>query len=102
MTEQNGDGPSSPAPGLPRGPEVTPGQLARALLDVMASTRTAVVLLGVIAAASVLGTVLPNPVAVRYVYGRAWFHALLGLLGLNLVACMVWRKRISAGRAWSR
>jgi hypothetical protein len=91
--------PPNPPPSSP--PELTPGQIARALIGLFASTRTAVVLLGVIAAATILGTILPNPIALEYVYGRVWFQALLGLLGLNLAACMVWRKRVGLARIWS-
>jgi hypothetical protein len=74
---------------------------ARAILDLLASTRTAVVLLALIAAASLVGTILPDESARAYVYGRGWFHLLLGLLGLNLVACMVWRRRVGWARIWS-
>lgn len=78
----------------------------RAALDVLASTRTAVVLLAAVAAASVVGTVLEDAAARKYVYGRLWFHMLLGLLGLNLLACMLRRKRdgrplLGSGRLWS-
>ncbi|MHC5056237.1 MAG: cytochrome c biogenesis protein ResB [Planctomycetota bacterium] len=97
MTEEKKEAPSAE----PREPEITPEQFVRALMGMLASTRTAVVLLGVIAAATVLGTILPNPIALKYVYGRVWFHALLGFLGLNLAACMVWRKRIGLARIWS-
>jgi hypothetical protein len=66
-------------------------------MDVLVSTRTAVVLLTLIAAALVAGTVLENAAARRYVYGRLWFHVLLGLLGLDLLACMLRRGL----RGWS-
>ena len=73
----------------------------RATVDLLATTRTAVLLLALIAAAAVVGTLLPDPTARKYVYGRLWFCILLGLLGLNLVVCMVWRKRIGLARIWS-
>ncbi len=73
----------------------------RATLDLLASMRTAIVLLALIAVASIVGTILPGPAAQRYVYDRLWFHILLGLLGLDLAVCMVWRKRIGMARIWS-
>lgn len=83
--------------------EERPGgcQPTRAILDMLASTRTAVLLLALIASASLVATVLPDVAAQKYVYGQAWFHVLLGLLGLSLVACMVWSKRIRKVRIWS-
>ena len=83
-------------PDEPAEPRNVPSAMA-----ILASTRTAVVLLALTAVASLVGMILSDPVAAKYIYGRLWFHVLLGLLGVNLVACMVWRKRISAGRAWS-
>ncbi len=74
---------------------------ARGVMDTLASTRTAVVLLAAIAVATMVATVLPDDVAARYVYGRLWFWFLLGLLAVNLAACMVWRKRIGMVRIWS-
>ena len=73
----------------------------RATMDLLASTRTAIVLLAMIAAAAVVGTILPDAAAREYVYGRVWFHVLLGLLGLSLGVCTVWRKRIGMARIWS-
>jgi len=74
---------------------------ARGVMDALASTRTAVVLLAAIAVATTVATVLPDDVGAKYVYGRLWFWGLLALLGVNLVACMVWRRRIGMVRAWS-
>jgi hypothetical protein len=70
-------------------------------MDLLASTRTAVLLLALIAVAAAAGTLLPDPAARKYVYGRLWFHVLLGLLGLNLAACMAWRRRFGMARIWS-
>jgi len=88
MTEEGAPSPAG------RGP-------ARGVMDTLASTRTAVVLLAAIAVATMVATVLPDDVAAKYVYGRLWFWVFLGLLGVNLVACMVWRKRIGMVRIWS-
>ncbi|MHC4202784.1 MAG: hypothetical protein ACYSU0_22560, partial [Planctomycetota bacterium] len=74
---------------------------ARGVMDALASTRTAVVLLAAIAVATLVATILPDEVGARYVYGRLWFWGLLGLLGVNLLTCMVWRRRIGSARAWS-
>ena len=97
MTQERGNGESSDRSGVWR--------TLRALMDALASTRTAVVLLAAIAAATMVATVLPDDVAGKYVYGgtwwSAWFCVLLGLLGVNLVACMVWRRRIGMVRIWS-
>jgi len=76
-------------------------QPVRAVLNVLASTRTSIVLLALLAAAAMVGTILPDPTAQKYVYGQLWFHVLLGMLGLALVACMVWRKRMGMARLWS-
>jgi len=95
------DGPKENTPPTEKPPDLTTTQTARVLLDILASTRTAIVLLGAVALATLAGTLLPRAAAFRFVYGRPWFHVLLGLLGLNLVACMVWRKRVSLARAWS-
>ncbi len=73
----------------------------RSLLDLLSSTGTAIVLLVLIAAAAAVGTLLPEDAAQAYVYGRAWFHVVLGVLGLNLLVCMVWRRRIGMVRFWS-
>ncbi len=72
-----------------------------AVMDVLSSTRTAVVLISTVAVAAVVGTISPYPVAQKYVYGHLWFHILLGLLGLNLIVCIFWRKRIGLARIWS-
>jgi len=72
----------------------------RAALDVLSSTRTSIVLLVLVAIAALVGTVLPDHAAQEYVYGRTWFHVLLGLLGVALFASMVWRRRTGVAKAW--
>jgi hypothetical protein len=77
------------------------GSFVHATVRIFSSTRTAVVLIGLVTLASIAGTVLPDTVAHRLVYDRLWFHALLGALGLNVGVCMLSRRRLGAGRVWS-
>jgi len=95
------DDPKENTPPTEKPPDLTTTRAVRMLLDVLASTQTTIVLLGATALATLAGTLLPRAAAFRFVYGRLWFHLLLGFLGLNLVACMVWRRRVSLARAWS-
>ncbi len=93
MSQESTNGESSVGPGV--------WQALRALMEVLASTRTAIIVLAAVALAIVVGTVLPDPVGGKLVYGQLWFRVLLGLLGANLLACMLWRRRIGMARIWS-
>ncbi len=73
----------------------------RIIMEVLSSMRMAIVLLVLIAAAAIVGTLLPDPAAQKYVYGQIWFHSLLGLLGLTIVCCTIWRGRVGISRIWS-
>ncbi len=67
-----------------RGPEI--GAVMKAVWKFFASVRLAIVLLILVAVASVIGTLLPRPI-----YHTVWFLALLFLFGINTVVCTLSR-----------
>lgn len=73
----------------------------RTLLNLLSSTRMPIILLSLLAIATLTATILPYEPAQTYIYGTTWFRALLALLGVSLAVCMVWRKRIGLSRVWS-
>jgi cytochrome c biogenesis protein len=91
----------------------------KAIIRFLSSVRLAIVLIILLVAASILGTLIPQgrdaaEYAARYgrlaepmvrlqftvLYRSVWFLALLGLFGLNIVVCTVTRLGSKVGRAW--
>ena len=68
-----------------------------ALWSFFSSMKTAIVLLLILALASVVGTLIEDKMGVS-VYGTIWFSLILSLVGVNLAVCSI--KRF--GVAWKR
>lgn len=103
-----------PLPDPTRAPK-TPRPASTRLVDALASVKLTLVLLAVLAVASMLGTVVPQDLpAEAYIrrfgpglysffyyldlfdlYHAAWFNVLLGLLMLNLLVCSIKRLPIT-------
>ena len=65
------------------------------------SVKLAVLVLSAIAVASLIGTLLPQQKANQIIYGAWWFLALLGALGINLIACTMSRFRLKLSKMGS-
>ena len=68
-----------------------------ALWSVFISMKTAIVLLLILALASVVGTLIEDKTGVS-IYGSSWFSLILSLVGVNLAVCSINR----FGVAWKR
>lgn len=73
------------------------GQLVKGI----GSVKLAVLILSAIAVASLVGTLLPQEKANQTIYGAWWFLALLGALGINLIACTLSRFRLRLSKVGS-
>lgn len=117
MTEQQLLSPTAPSPAPPTPPSLAPAELARWAWRQLTSMRTALVLLFLLALASVPGSVIPqekvDPFAVSAfrqdhpdlaplfdrlwlfeVYSSPWFSAIYLLVMVSLVGCVVPRSRV--------